>query len=70
MSATIAPRHGFSTLHAVTRALDQTIAALRVWHKARRAAEELALMDDRQLADIGLNRGDVYRMGHGLPVDR
>jgi uncharacterized protein YjiS (DUF1127 family) len=70
MSATIAPRHSFATLHAVTWALDQAIAALRVRHKARRAAEELALMDDRQLADIGLNRGDAYRIGHGLAVDR
>ena len=73
MFATVAARHSFAPPHAVTGVLDQAIAALRVWRKARRAAEELALMDDRQLADIGLTRGDIchiYRIAHGLPVDR
>ena len=70
MSATIASRHSFASFHAVTGMLDQAIAALRHRRRGRRAAEELALMDDRQLADIGLNRGDLYRIAHGLPVAR
>ena len=69
MFATVASRHCFALPHAVTGVLDQAIAALRVRRKARRAAEELALMDDRQLADIGLTRSDIYRIARGLPVD-
>ena len=70
MFATVASRHSFAPLHAVAGVLDQAIAALRAWRKGGRAAEELALMDDRQLADIGLTRGDIYRIAHGLLVDR
>jgi uncharacterized protein YjiS (DUF1127 family) len=70
MFATVASRHSFAPPHAVTGVLDQAIAALRVRRKAGRAAQELALMDDRQLADIGLTRGDIYRIARGLPLDR
>ena len=69
MFATVASRHSFAPPRAVTGMLDQAIAAFRVRRKARRAAEELALMDDRQLADIGLTRSDIYQIAHGMLVD-
>ena len=70
MSSTITFRRSFAPLGAVPNVLDRAIAALRLRHERRRAAQELALMNDRELADIGLNRGDIYRIGHGLPVER
>ena len=70
MFATVASRHSFVPPHAVTAVLDQAMAALRVWRKTRLAAEELALMDDRQLADVGFTRREVYRIANGLSVDR
>jgi uncharacterized protein YjiS (DUF1127 family) len=33
--------------------------ALRVWHNRRTAAQELSSLSDRNLADIGLTRGDI-----------
>ena len=32
---------------------------LRAWADARRAEQALLRMDDRQLADIGVTRGDI-----------
>jgi uncharacterized protein YjiS (DUF1127 family) len=41
---------------------------LRALHVARqqdRVARELSLMSDRELADFGLNRGDIPRVARG-----
>jgi uncharacterized protein YjiS (DUF1127 family) len=38
------------------------VAALRVWNAQRQALGELSLMTDRELMDVGLNRGDFVRM--------
>ena len=37
------------------------IAILRAWNRQRHEAAELRSMTDRELADIGLNRGDIGR---------
>ena len=38
------------------------IAAYRVWSAYRKALGELSMMSDRELMDVGLNRGDFVRM--------
>jgi len=38
------------------------IAAFRVWREKQAAINELEMMSDRELADIGLNRADVHRV--------
>ena len=42
--------------------LADRVAAFRHWHELRNATIELSLLTDRELADIGLNRGDFVRM--------
>ena len=38
------------------------VAAFRLWNAERKAMAELSLMTDRELMDVGLNRGDFGRM--------
>ncbi len=40
----------------------QRIAAFSEWSQSRAQAEELRGMTERELADIGLNRGDLNRV--------
>ena len=40
----------------------------RVWH-ARRTRRDLAAMDDRMLADIGIGRADAYEEARRAPWD-
>ena len=38
------------------------VEAIRTWNAQRRALNELSLMTERELMDVGLNRGDFVRM--------
>jgi uncharacterized protein YjiS (DUF1127 family) len=38
------------------------VAGFRAWRERETALTELSLMDDRELADIGINRSDVHRV--------
>jgi len=42
--------------------LSAWIAAFHAWREKVAAMNELEMMNDRELADIGLNRGDVHRV--------
>ena len=42
--------------------LTRGVAAFRAWSRERRELNELSLMTDRELMDVGLNRGDFVRM--------
>lgn len=42
--------------------LARRVQAFQVWNAQRKAAAELSLMTDRELMDVGLNRGDIVRM--------
>ena len=44
------------------------INASRSWHKRSRVSHELSNMNDRQLADIGISRGDINAVVHGRLV--
>ena len=48
--------------HSFTEWLAGQITAFRTWSAERRALNELTQMSDRELTDIGLNRGDFVRM--------
>lgn len=52
----VAPAGGFSEWVA------SRVAAFRVWNTQRKAMAELTRMSDRELMDVGLNRGDFARM--------
>ena len=41
------------------------VRAIRRWQERERVREQLAAMDDRQLADIGLSRGDIEAVAEG-----
>jgi uncharacterized protein YjiS (DUF1127 family) len=42
--------------------LARRIAAIVAWRRQQVALGELAMMTDHELADIGLNRGDLHRV--------
>ena len=46
---------------SLARHLREVIAAYRRWLACRRAEAELREMDDRQLADIGITRGEIHQ---------
>ena len=41
------------------------ISNLRAWHNRGLVSRELSAMSDRQLADIGIARGDIDAVVHG-----
>ena len=45
--------------HALVQRIKAAIASLAAERRRRRAISELHAFDDRMLADIGLNRGDI-----------
>ena len=47
------------------RGLSAWVAAFRAWREKTAAINELDMMGDRELADIGLNRADVRRVFDG-----
>ena len=51
-----APSHGFAEW------LARGVATLRAWKAERLALNELSMMSDRELTDVGLNRCDFTRM--------
>ncbi|MSO70258.1 MAG: DUF1127 domain-containing protein [Alphaproteobacteria bacterium] len=43
----------------------KVLNAVRRWREQGRVLNELQSMDDRQLADIGLSRGDIQSVASG-----
>lgn len=68
-SQTAAPwsceRGGLCLLRRWTAALAE---AVRAWHRRGRLAAELDRLDDRELAEIGLQRSDIGMLAKGHPV--
>ncbi|HYZ48540.1 MAG TPA: DUF1127 domain-containing protein [Sphingomonas sp.] len=52
-------RHADGFRQALVAAPARVIDWLRMWHQMRRAIRDVAALDDRMLADIGLSRGAV-----------
>ena len=48
--------HGFGTWVA------HRLASLAEWHRRRAVMQEMAMMTDRELSDIGLSRADLNRV--------
>jgi uncharacterized protein YjiS (DUF1127 family) len=42
--------------------LTHLLAAYRHWRRYNRSLHELEQLGDRELADIGISRGDIYRV--------
>jgi uncharacterized protein YjiS (DUF1127 family) len=49
----------------VTGVVSRIVAMLGEWNDARVTRKALSKLSDRELDDIGLNRGDVERMAAG-----
>ena len=49
-------KHGFASWVAAR------VAGYQTWRENARALAELSNMSDRELCDVGLNRGDLHRM--------
>jgi uncharacterized protein YjiS (DUF1127 family) len=48
--------------HGIGSWLAGRLAALSEWHRRRGVMQEMALMTDRELSDIGLSRSDLVRV--------
>ena len=55
---------GFSAAHKglTTMFLSHLIGAYRQWRRYNRSVRELNRLGDRELADIGISRGDIPRV--------
>ncbi len=58
--------HPSSLARAALRTWDTVTGPLRDYLRRTAVRRELADLDDRMLADIGLNRGDVFAVASGL----
>jgi uncharacterized protein YjiS (DUF1127 family) len=61
-SVTEVPRH--SALHWVSNAVARQVTTLRAWRRRTRDRAELAALDDRMLADIGISRAEAEFLGN------
>ena len=46
--------------------MDNIFKSLRRWNAKHVARGQLARLDERMLADIGIDRGDIYRLATSL----
>ena len=71
MHTTTLNRHGFSgsVFHALQRAAQSLVDAVAGHFSRKRAYAILMSMDDRQLRDIGVNRGDISYLVYGRKKD-
>ena len=60
--ATVIPRHPGS--HKVGHAAARLLATILAWRRRARDRAELAALDDRMLADIGLSRAEAEFLGN------
>ncbi len=56
------PRH--SAVHWVGDAVARLVTTLRAWRRRTRDRAELAALDDRMLADIGISRAEAEFLGN------
>ncbi|MEO1000577.1 MAG: DUF1127 domain-containing protein [Pseudomonadota bacterium] len=50
---------GATVIARIAGAFERIVEAYRAWRTAETAADELHKLSDRELADIGLIRGDI-----------
>jgi uncharacterized protein YjiS (DUF1127 family) len=50
--------------HGNTGFVTRMIEAISAWNDARATTAALSKLSDRELDDIGLCRGDIYRVAH------
>ena len=48
----------------IIAAIFNVFAAISAWNDARATTAALSKLSDRELDDIGLCRGDIYRVAH------
>ena len=53
------PLRRHAALDTLRDATAWTLGTLRLWRRRRRERDQLARLDERMLADIGLSRGDA-----------
>ncbi len=50
---------GSATTHQITNVFEKAVAAVRGWYLARSTMQALEGLSDRELADIGVARGEI-----------
>jgi uncharacterized protein YjiS (DUF1127 family) len=48
--------------HGAARFLESIVARMAEWRRRRQVIDEMAMMTDRELSDIGLSRSDLARV--------
>ena len=48
------------------KSLRKVIRAYKNYQRYRKTIAELSTLNDRELADIGITRGNIYDVAHGL----
>jgi uncharacterized protein YjiS (DUF1127 family) len=57
---------GAITTFRLTNLVEQGYKAFRAWRLSRATQESLEKLSDRELSDIGLNRGDIAQLADHL----
>jgi len=57
---------GAVTIYRITSPLAAAFAQLSAWNKTRKTEAQLSKLSSHQLADIGLERGDITTISYGL----
>jgi len=53
---------GAITLYRATNVIENVVAKIDTWNKARKTKAELSKLTERELSDIGLTRGDINNL--------
>lgn len=56
---------GLRSAAGVSRLFSNVVARIRAWLDLRRQLGEIQSLSDRELADIGLDQGDIHRLRRG-----
>jgi uncharacterized protein YjiS (DUF1127 family) len=57
---------GAAATHRIVALFERAVEAVAAWRRSRATVDALAELSDKQLADIGLTRGDIAEVAETL----